>query len=211
MSKNAQDPQPKIALKQRTATKPTHPDVIDAEHSIPKCLVKCQDCGERQKIVWTAELICSVCGSKKFFPVVKVDSLTEEPPSTPDIKIEKEKKIRIRIKKKDIRKLAKIFLVLLLVVIWGKIGIMFIEMIYNRNHGQENLRWEYHCLTCKHRYTDIPQIAPIRCQICNSKTAYVTFICNDTGKRFTMTDRTKVPRSPYTNSTNIEIFHPRSQ
>lgn len=175
-----------------------------------KCLVKCQECGERQKIVWTPELNCPVCSSKKFFPVVQVDSLEEKQEPTAEITIEKEKKTQIRVKKEDIRKAASVFFILLLTIIWGYIGIMYINMYFNRKNAPENLVWEYRCTTCGNRFLDIPRIAPIRCQVCNSKTAYVTFICNDTGKRFTLIDKTKVPRSPYTNSANIEVFRPKS-
>jgi len=177
----------------------------------PLCEVKCQKCGEKTKLEWKPGMLCPVCGSKTFLPIIKVDNISEQKPTINIIKLEKiEKKLNYKIKIKKIasRKNVAIFTATLIALVWIKIGWFLLNNKLNKPVPPANLFWEYVCGACEYNFIDKPQIPPLICPVCGKKEANMVFYCIDCKTKFPLSDKSKSPRCPKCSSNKIIAYRP---
>lgn len=177
--------------------------------SIKKYDVKCQQCGEKRRILWQPGMKCPVCNSSQFQPIIKVNLIEEK-------KVLKEsnikfstKKLNLNLKKINYKKYLGILLSIFLLGVWIKIGYIMLKDNFKKNISvNQTLKWEYVCSHCGHKFTDIPKIPPIKCPLCGNKTAYITFECLDCKKKFTLKEKSRNPVCPYCSSSRIKTYYP---
>ncbi len=172
--------------------------------------VKCHQCGEQRKTMWTPKMECPVCGSKNYQPIIKVDKIEETAEKKPSLElIDKKLNFKfIKLNKRSLKKHLAIIVGLVLVIIWAKIGWLLFHDKLPQAASSRELRWEYLCSNCNNRYTARPQIPPAKCPKCGQEKANIVFYCLDCKTKFPLVDKSKSPLCPKCHSGKIISYRP---
>lgn len=169
--------------------------------------VKCHQCGEQRKTIWTPQMECPVCGSKNYQPIIKVDNVEETAEKKPSFELV-DKKLNFKFNRKSLKKHLVIIIGLVLLIIWAKIGWLLFHDKLSQGTSSRELRWEYLCSNCNHRYIAKPQIPPAKCPKCGQEKANIVFYCLDCKTKFPLVDKSKSPLCPRCHSGRIISYRP---
>ncbi|MEW6534693.1 MAG: hypothetical protein AB1454_03600 [Candidatus Auribacterota bacterium] len=174
-----------------------------------KCDVKCQQCGEKRRIEWLPGMECPACGSKNYFPVIKIDpELEKQNESSETLKKIQKKTITLHHYMKDfsLKKCLSYVAGIIIALVWIKIGWFIIAQNLAKPKTPVNLRWKYTCSICNHSFVDIPKIPPVECKKCHRNTADVVFKCRECKAVFPLRNKAREPHCPFCLSPRITTY-----
>jgi DNA-directed RNA polymerase subunit RPC12/RpoP len=181
--------------------------VMQVKHTsaTKKIDVRCHKCGEQEHICWKPGMLCPICGSNAFEPIIKVELSESEPiEDTSKVQINKQP-IQLKLPKFSLYKICTVGSLIIMILVWGRIGWFIFQETHKKIPGPPpDYGWRYACTHCDHRFVDKPLIPPARCTLCGQKTGYVIYRCIKCNKTFVLLKKDKVPQCTHCNSTLIK-------
>ena len=183
-------------------------DFVIQEHNsscTKKIDVKCHKCGEQEHIIWKPGMICPICGSTAFEPLVKIEiSETETLEDTENVQIARQP-IQFKLPNISLYKVCTIGALIIMTLVWGRIGWFIYMETHKKTPGPSpDYGWRYACVHCDHQFSEKPMIPPAICPLCGQKESYVIYRCMKCRKAFTLLKKDKVPQCTHCHSTLIK-------